>query len=395
MKNFKYIVFALIIGLIFIPNVFAKGDVEIKSIDLVSKSDNTTIKADPTFSGLEMNFDLAFKTKNDNAKYKVVIKNDTNTDYQISEDTSFNTSEYISYSYKADSVLKAKGETTVYVTITYSKEVDSSLLVDGKYSETNKAIVQLMNEDGTIVNPKTSTANVIILIALLIGTIIIVSLLKKNHKLKYSTMILIIGIVSIPTVVFAIETIKLTMNVKVSIEKGYEVGYLINNYPVIVKDSELSSYNMVDSECLTLYVGTVSDDNKYNYCHGDIIKKDGRLYSAGETVQLKTIKLRYIDLLSEPIQQSPGVFLSTDGVVYEDGFDIRGWEYNTNVSNAFGYLYSNNDKSLMNFRYYDFDSWDDHGYFVVSSPQSFTMPAHNVLFKNYVEQLQDPNPDNP
>lgn len=92
MKKIKYLIFALLLSFVFIPNAFAKGNVEIKSIELDSKSDNTVVKKDPTFNGLEMNFGLAFKTKGDYAKYKIVIKNDTNTDYKITEDTSFNAS---------------------------------------------------------------------------------------------------------------------------------------------------------------------------------------------------------------------------------------------------------------------------------------------------------------
>lgn len=361
----------------FIPNVFAKG-VEIKSIELVSKSDNTVEKLNPTFNGLEMNFDLSFKVKNDNAKYKVVIKNDTNTDYQISEDTSFNTSKYITYKYEVDSLLKARSETTVYVSITYSKAIDDSLLVDGKYSETNKAIVQLLNEDGQIVNPKTSKINMIILIVIFVSTVVTVSILKKKDKLKYSSMALIIGIVSIPTFVSAIDTIKLTMDVKVEIEKGYKVGYLLDDYALLIKESEMTSYEMTASNCIIYYVNSVSDDNKYRACN-NIIKMDGRLYSEGETVTLKSIPIRtYISL--NQVEISTDVYLITDGNIRPNDIVVHGWGYSRYSSNDYSYPFFSSDKAIMNFNNYEVDNWEDNESFDVNAPQSFTMPGHDVLF---------------
>ncbi len=91
----KYVSLLLIVvlfGIMFIPNVFADNRVGIKSIELVEKSENTTINSEPKFNNLEMNFDVAFKSKDDYVKYKVVISNNTDIDYKVSEDTSFNDS---------------------------------------------------------------------------------------------------------------------------------------------------------------------------------------------------------------------------------------------------------------------------------------------------------------
>ena len=45
----------------------------------------------------------------------------------------------------------------------------------------------------------------------------------------------------------------------------------------------------------------------------------------------------------------------------------------------------------MNFNNYINDKWDSEGYFRVTSPQSFTMPAHDVLFVNKTyEDANDP-----
>lgn len=376
MKKINYLIFALLLSFIFVPNVFAKGNVEIKSIELDSKSDNTVVKKDPTFNGLETNFGLAFKTKGDYAKYKIVIKNDTNTDYKITEDTSFNASEYITYKYNTDSLVKAKDETTVYVTITYSKEIASSLLVDGKYTENNKAIVQLIDKDGKVVNPKTNTTNAIILVTLLIVSLVIVLSLKKKNKFKYSTLALIIGIASIPTFVSAVESLKLTMNVNVEIEKGYRVDYLIR-YPLLLKDSEMDSYDMRYADCRTTYVGSVSNENKYNICMHAIIK-NSRLYAPGEQVQLPKITVKSISFDSQPTQINENTYLFEDDSIVEK--DIYNYLYSYEMSEDYGYPILESDKTTMNFRTYDYDNWDEDGYFYVDAPQTFTMPSHDILF---------------
>ena len=95
----KYLLFMVIASLFTFVNVYAADEIGIKSITLIDKSVNTTINSAPTYSGLEMNFDVAFKQKDDYAKYKVIIKNDTNTDYALSLDSAFTSSEYITYTY--------------------------------------------------------------------------------------------------------------------------------------------------------------------------------------------------------------------------------------------------------------------------------------------------------
>ena len=137
---------------------------------LDTKSENTIIKSEPTFNGLVMNFDVSFKQKNDFVKYKVVVKNDTNIDYKIANDTSFNKSDHITYTYDVENILKPKGEAVVYVTITYSSEVDPSELVDGMYKEENKAVIQLLNKDGKVENPNTGI-NYILFISILLTII--------------------------------------------------------------------------------------------------------------------------------------------------------------------------------------------------------------------------------
>ncbi len=384
MKKIKYLFFAILLSIFLLPNVYAKESVYIKSITLDSSSANTSINSDPSFSGLNMKFDLGFKQVGDFAKYKVVIRNDSNTDYNISEDTSFNTSDYIKYTYEVENKLKAKSESIVYVTVKYNKEVNSSLLVNGKYIENNKAVVQLANKDGKIVNPKTSGVKVlgIILTILLIASLIVVSIIKKNNKLRNSIVLLLIMLL-IPGVVNAIDSIKLTMTVKVEIEQGYKVGYVYNTY---VKETDRDKYDLRYAECnRTIYIGEQTNENKYTYCN-DAILWDDRLYSPGERVDLKVQKSLFIYIFDtdqndnyfcNDINENEKVCSSDVPKEYKNADD---WSYGEDYMNYYGYQIFNNDKDVMNFDNIDFDDWSLDKYIDVDAPQKFTMPSHNVVF---------------
>ena len=58
-----------------VTKINAASSIEIKSVELDTKSENTVINSEPTFNGLEMSYNLTFKEVNDYAKYKIVIEN--------------------------------------------------------------------------------------------------------------------------------------------------------------------------------------------------------------------------------------------------------------------------------------------------------------------------------
>ena len=105
--------------LIKIPDVYAAGKVEIESIVLIEKSEDTKINSEPTINELNTSFDLGFKNVNDYAKYKIVVNNSTDEDYEIS-DKAENTSEYLSYEYEFENnnkVVKKNSKLIVFLTI--------------------------------------------------------------------------------------------------------------------------------------------------------------------------------------------------------------------------------------------------------------------------------------
>ena len=389
----KYFILLLLIGLFgfsFIPNVFADNKVGIKSIELVDKSENTTINSEPKFNNLEMNFDVAFKAKEDYVKYKVVISNNTSVDYNISENTSFNDSPYVSYKYDVEKNLKANGEAIVYVTIIYSKEIDSSKLADGKYSESNKAIVQLLNENGKVVNPNTSSSVVMILMNLFIVLFVSILLFIKFKYNKTIPLVLILSLFLIPITTYSVETLKLTINVNVEIEKGYEVAYFVYD-SVFLTDDELKNLIVSDGACDgTLNIVDGSNTKKYNYCSRGIYI-DSKLYSVSDKVNLKTIKIRHFDLSEYDsdtgvpkhcsVDLNDSSILNCDSNIKEQLEEINYWYYDKPSLSSHNYPFFETDKDIMKFSEIDDDSWlGEYGYLGLKVPVSFTMPNHDVLF---------------
>ncbi len=383
-KYLSLLIIVLLFGLMFIPSVFADNKVEIKSIDLVEKSENTTINSEPKFNNLVMDFDITFKAQDDYVKYKVVVSNKTNVDYKISEDTSFNESQYMTYKYDVENELKANDETIVYVTITYSKTIDSSKLTNGKYTESNKAIVQLLNENGEAVNPNTGSSVVMILINLFIVLFVSILLFIKIRGNKTIPLVLILSLFLIPITTYAIETLKLTININVEIEKGYKVSYLIRG-GVFLEDKELKNWDISNASCDGAILNVLDGSNPkiYRSCYGNLIYTDSKIYLAGENVNLKTIKLRNFNFGESGIpsycslDSNNNYILNCDSDVEGQFDDIDYWYYH---SNEYNYPFLETDKAVMNFSKIDIDGWESHHYLRLVVPVSFTMPDHDVLF---------------
>ena len=90
MKKLKVLLALVVIMLM--PNVYAAKDVTIESIELVDKSTAVTELSKPTVKGLNVSFDLSFSDLDDFAKYKIVLDNPTNEDYEVAKENEFKTS---------------------------------------------------------------------------------------------------------------------------------------------------------------------------------------------------------------------------------------------------------------------------------------------------------------
>ena len=206
----------VLLGIMFLP-VYAAENVNIESIELDSKSDTTEIITDASYSGLSIKFDLKFKEVNDYIKYKIVINNPTNEDYELSENN--NNSNYIKYEYSYDDgnkIIEKNKKSIIYITIKYNKEVTENLFDDeGSYIETNNLVINLGGED--IINPNTSNFNPIIYILILLLLLLVIYIFTKNKKILN---IFVITILLLPISIYAIEKLQIKIESKIKIEEN-------------------------------------------------------------------------------------------------------------------------------------------------------------------------------
>lgn len=203
--------------------------VYIKSSELVDISDDTEELESPELKDLQIKFNLKFSNVNDYAKYKLIIKNESETEYKINHDE-FNVSDYISYTFDIDDentyVLSPNSEKVLYVTVKYNKEVPEDKLTNGVFTEDNDMTINFKTKEEIVENPKTGIKNIILLVVILsiVGIITYISI-KNNSKFKYMNLLLI-GLIVIPFTVKAIENLKIDIVTHIEIDTTKEFCYI-------------------------------------------------------------------------------------------------------------------------------------------------------------------------
>ena len=259
--------FFLVLFFLFIPIVFAEGNVIIDSISVDSKSEDATIVNEATYDGLLINFDVKFKNVDDFVRYKLVIVNQSDEDYGIN--VNFDNSEYISYKFSTEdgdsNILSKNSETTFYIDIKYKAKIPKTAYENSTFVETNNLTINLANDNDeetisivgneSVDNPLTRDGLTIIIALLIISAIVLVVFYKKTKRKKY-LVLLIIGLLLIPLGIKALEELKISVNSVITVDKKpYAKDVLLIDYQGELK-SPYVYYKMKNGEdvlCRVLY----------------------------------------------------------------------------------------------------------------------------------------------
>ena len=223
-----------------VENTDHSGDVYIASSELIKLSDGVEEIEKPTLKDLNVKFNVKFSEVNQSIEYKLIIKNISNKDYNISTDNSFNKSDYITYNFKYDDgsdIIKAGSEEEMLVTIAYTKEVPDNKLSDGKFIEDNDMSLNLSNE---ITNPSTIFQRYGVNILLILITCIVAIYFLKTKNIKNSLKVLLLGLMLIPLTARSLDSIKVTIDSHVEVEKTSEFCYYTRIDEGIVNGTESS-----------------------------------------------------------------------------------------------------------------------------------------------------------
>ena len=247
----------IILVLLFIPVVVNAAacdpsKVYIDSIGIENTKGLVTELDEGTVKDKKINLNLRMSAKDDEILYKLVIKNDSEDDYEINKNNIILSSDYIDYSLESDNnnIVKKKSSKTIYLRVKYSKEVDESKFVNGVYQDDITMKVNLKSDD--IPNPNTGIPYIIIIsLILIIGGIY---------------LIIIIGVLLLPIGVKALCTCEIVVDSKVTIK--VEEQFKITSVGCSSSQNKTNIYTyrigMTFNEFLySNYVETLDLDNKF------------------------------------------------------------------------------------------------------------------------------------
>ena len=259
MKKMLNTIIAILIFVLF-PSFVLAENVQVKEIKQIEKSEGVEIVSEPKVSDTTVKFDIKLKSIGDYVKYKLVIDNKDDIEYEIDK-KSFENNEYITYEVESDNLekLEANKEKEIYLTIKYNKEVPENEFKDNVYVLNNNFSLAIGNKDEEIRNPQTGIEDYSLAILTIIVVLAVVVYGFRKNKKQFKTLMLIIGIaISIPLACIAANILKLNIETNVTIigvDKCLENRFAIDNWETIatnVKNGNMCGYHVGDEKEIEL-----------------------------------------------------------------------------------------------------------------------------------------------
>ena len=171
----KKLLLPILILILFIPfyvnaETCDTDKITIENISLESKSDNVEEIDETTANGKNINLNLSMSEVGDNIEYKIVVKNDSNEDYELDKNSFNISSDYIKYSFELEddiNIIKANSSKVVYLKVNYVNEVPDNVFESGTYNDNKSMTLNLstgdtINVPDTLKNPNTGVQSYII-----------------------------------------------------------------------------------------------------------------------------------------------------------------------------------------------------------------------------------------
>ena len=263
----KKVLNLLLITILFIPIVVnaAQCDtskVYIESIGIASQSGSALETEEATARDKTINMNLEMFEVDDSVRYKIVIKNDSNEDYELDQKSIKTNSQYMEYSIESEdksNIIKSKTSKTVYLTVQYKNQVPDSAYQNGSFSDEVTMKVNLSSED-SVPNPATGIKYYFI-VALIVIVCGLLSLMFRKNKSAVTTIV-IIGILLIPLSVSALCKCQIELKSVVSIKKPIYNGTITRSSSTNLKIGDTIDFSNI--KCRTRSNCSYIDENEYN-----------------------------------------------------------------------------------------------------------------------------------
>ena len=346
MKRLNKILFTI---LLLLPFIVLAENVSIKDIKLVEKSEYVVEKSKPTFSGLNVSFDLKFEQLGDNATYRAIIENKDNDNYFLNL-TLDSDSKYIKYEVDSDestNIIKANSDTVIYIIIKYDKEVPSYKLTNNIYTEKKNIGIKLTNnkkeevivDSGSkniientskrriVVNPNTGNivlkiknTNIVLslytVIAVLLIAIIAIIVLKKLKVKRYINMLLILGLL-IPGMAIAVKEINIVVTSNIEIEPVELIEFKYMVVDMMKETTKQKKYNAIKGMTFKEWLGSKYNKDNISFIEDleDNICLEGYYYD--EPLNYNNIFNHFIMTMDTHMDDNDFSYISLDAEIEE------------------------------------------------------------------------------
>ena len=232
MKKKIIFILLMIVSIFGIINVKAETkNIELTKIDVLEKSSTITV-VEPVISNNEITSSITFNQVDDYVEFKLTLKNNETDKIKITNisDNLENENIKIDYTYDNNNFIESGKEATINVKMTYK----TKLVNEDKTIDNLILTLTLEKENGEkqdsdiIVNPTTGD-NILRYVLLLVISVIGLGLLFtiKNKKTKLTSLLVILGLIMVPAIVYAEEKYEATIKYTNIVIKGEFEEYTV------------------------------------------------------------------------------------------------------------------------------------------------------------------------
>ena len=214
----------IILSIFFIPNkVLAAGtDVELKSIEMISKTGDAEIVEEASIQAGLIKLNINMYKIDDSVTYKLVVKNTYSKDLIFDKNNLINENEYIAYEigYEDDSrIIKPNQEKEITIKVYYKTEAPKELFRSAKYDASRLTSIDLSDQIINIANTLKNMSYVGIVLVMLIIVVSIIYIVKNRKATPLQLFGLLLLLFIVPKTASAAYQVTIPVNSKVSIIK--------------------------------------------------------------------------------------------------------------------------------------------------------------------------------
>ena len=353
--KYKKIILLLVAFLLFLPTLLKAQEpnatcnddlITIDSISIEQKDEEVIQNSDPVIDGKNIKLDLNMSYVGNSIQYKIVVKNDSEVDYELGSNLNTSTN-YMKYTYtsaEAGNIVKAGTSKILYLKVEYDHEVPDTAFTNGTFTDNKDLVINLSsgtdntntntntNVKDEIKNPKTGTeATLLFIIVVIFVAGIGYIAFSKAKTIRH--LVIIFGVLAIlPLTVYAACTCQINVESKVTIEQMDDSPVYQNITTLRNKANVQGTGLYTDSTNVDRYVYRGS--NPPNYFRIDDYLM--RIIAIEPDKKLKLIVVNNSPILTLSFDTSYEQVGSLSGVRQGSGATRDDFCYNTNPTSYLG-----------------------------------------------------------